>query len=295
MLCAVIAFVALAPAPSAQSQQLHEKAYWRAIAENKFAVPAGASLPALVDELDGHLGSPDPEWRDDIAYSTLAAWIYRQKIVPVELRRSLLDRWVGNLAKGIGERGTDSVFRRSFSALALGILAITDNEAPFLDQAEFDRLLDAALVYLRDERDSRGFDPVKGWMHSVAHTADLLKFLARSRHLQPAQQGQILRAIGQKMGMLDDVLTHGEDERLARAVLSLAARSDFDEAAFRAWVSALAPPRATAPPSVASLATAQNRKNLVVALYAVLSTDTRDLPTLRAARDIVLATMKTFM
>ena len=258
-------------------------------------MPAGASLPALVAELDGYLGAPDPELRDDIGYSTLAAWIYRQKVVPVELRRSLLTTWSVNLTRGIGERGTDSVLRRSFSALALGIIAITDNEAPFLEKAEFDRLLAAGMAYLGDERDIRGFDPAKGWIHTVAHTADLLKFLGRSRHLQPAQQGLILRAIADKVGAVDEVFTHGEDERLARAVLSIAARPDFDEAAFRTWLSSLAPQRSAGPPTVGALTTAQNRKNLVVALYTVLSTDARDLPTLRAAKDITLATMKRMM
>jgi hypothetical protein len=274
-----------------QSASTHDKAFWRTVAANKYAVPAGESVPVLVAELSAYLGSPDPELRDDIGYSTLAAWIYRQKIVPVDHRRTLLAEWIANLSSGIGERGTDSVFRRSFSALALGILAIADNEAPYLEKAEFDRLLAASLTYLRNERDTRGFDASKGWMHSVAHTADLLKFLARSRHLQPAQQETVLKAIVDKMGSVDGVLTHGEDERLARAVLSVVARSDFDEAAFRAWAPSLAP-RAAGPPTPASLAAAQNRKNLAVSLYAVLSADPRPLPTIQAAREIVLAVLK---
>jgi hypothetical protein len=285
----VLLSVLLAPPP--QSSSTHDKAFWRTVAANKFAVPAGESLPVLVAELSLYLGSPDPELRDDIGYSTLAAWIFRQKVVPVDQRRTLMAEWIGNLSSGIGERGTDTVFRRSFSALALGILAITDNEAPYLGKAEFDRLLAAALTYLRDERDTRGFDRSTGWMHSVAHTADLLKFLARSRHFQPAQQGTVLKAIVDKMGSVDGVLTHGEDERLARAVVSIAARSDFDEAAFRAWSTSLAP-RAAGPPTPASLAAAQNRRNLAVSLYAVLSTDPRPLSTIQTAREIVLVVLK---
>ncbi len=280
---------------SAPSQSPHDKAFWRAIAQSAYAVPAGESLPGLVAELSEYLASPDPELRDDIAYSTLTAWIYRQRIVPVELRRTLLAEWTANLTKDIGERDTDGVFRRSFSALSLGLLAIADNERPFLEQAEFDRLLTAALTYLEAERDVRGFDPTKGWMHSVAHTADLLKFLARSRYLQPAQQAAILAAISQKVAAVDGVLTHGEDERLARAVVAIIGREDFDEAAFRAWSPTLVPPRPTGPPTAVSLAASQNRKNLAVALYAVLSTDTRDLPSIQDARTIVLETLETLL
>jgi hypothetical protein len=273
----------------------HDKAFWTAIASNKFAVPAGSDVPALVRELSAQLGSTDPEWRDDIAYSTLASWIYRQRVVSVDLRQELMASWRGNLTRGVGESGTDAVFLRSFSALSLGILAILDNEAAYLDRAEFDALVDSALAYLRAERDVRGFDAAKGWIHSVAHTADLIKFLARSRHLRPEQQGRMLSAITDKLGQVETPLTHGEDERLARAVLSIAARPDFDEAGFKAWAPSMAPVRPAAAPTPAQLAANQNRRSFAIALFAVLSTDARDLATVASARAIVLATLKTFM
>jgi hypothetical protein len=245
--------------------------------------------------LSALLASPDPELRDDIAYTGLVSLIYRQRAVPPEAIRELTTEWRRNLTVGLGEQGTDAVFRRSFSALSLGIVAALDNEAPFLDRAGFDRLLASALEYLSGERDLRGFDPGTGWMHAVAHTADLLKFLARSRHLQPAQQTAILDGIAGKLRTVDEVLTHGEDERLARAVVAIVARADFDRAAFERWLTALAPARSTAPPSPASLAGLQNRRNLVVSLHAVLTTDARDLPGLDAARSTVRAALKNFV
>ena len=88
-----------------------------------------------------------------------------------------------NLRKGIGAIGTDGVLLRSFSALTLSVVAARDSEAPFLSAEEYATLLDAALAYFHDERDTRGFDAAKGWMHSAAHTSDLLKFLARNPRL----------------------------------------------------------------------------------------------------------------
>jgi hypothetical protein len=44
----------------------------------------------------------------------------------------------------------------------------------------FRAAVDLLTGYLRDERDLRGFDPKKGWMHATAHTADLLAELSRS-------------------------------------------------------------------------------------------------------------------
>lgn len=277
---------------SQSAPQRHDKAFWRDILERRAGPPAGESLPALLDELSAYLGSPDPELRDDIGYTVLVRWIYSNKAVPADERRRLLAEWTANLTKGIGEQGTDSIFRRSFSALALGVLAALDNDAPFLDRAEFDRLLAAALTYLEGERDVRGFDPVKGWMHSAAHTADLIKFLARSRHLQPAQQASILGAITDKMTSAGSVFTHGEGERLARAVLSLAARPDLDEAGFKRWATDMAKAAPSGPPTPATLAAGENRKHLLVSLHALLSVDQRDAASMTVSRAIVLAALK---
>jgi hypothetical protein len=154
-----------------------DKTFWQAVAAKEFALPAGVPLPTLLDELTQMLGHVDPELRDDLAYSTLANWIYRQRNVPVDERVRLLGAWEKNLAAGVGETNTDAVLGRSFSALALGVLVILDNEAAYLDRGQFEHLLSASLTYLREERDVRGFDARVGWMHSVAHTADLIKFL----------------------------------------------------------------------------------------------------------------------
>jgi hypothetical protein len=70
---------------SAQSAT-HDRDFWRAIANNKYAVPEHESADTLARELGGLLGSPDPELRDDLAYSILLRWVYRPNVLP--LRRS---------------------------------------------------------------------------------------------------------------------------------------------------------------------------------------------------------------
>lgn len=218
----------------------HGREFWRGIVEAGYAVPQGESAASLIVELSGLLGSRDPEERDTFGYGIPARWIYVQKLLSPEDLRRIMALWTANLRKGIGESGTDSVLLRSFSALDLSILAAHDNQVPFLGEEEFRRLLDAALAYLRDERDVRGYVEGVGWMHSVAHTADLLKFLGRSRHLRPEDQGRILEAIGAKLAAPGGIVyTFGEDERLARAVVSLARRDDVDRAALGAWLEEL--------------------------------------------------------
>jgi len=269
----------------------HDVAFWRAIVRGRYIPPAGSDIVALVGELIEMLASPDPEVRDDIAYSTLASWIYQQKIVDAAALRAATDRLLENLSVGIGERDTDTVFRRSFSALTLSVVVARDNVEPMLPAEEWRRIEQGALAYLAGEQDIRGYDANYGWMHSAAHTADLLKFLARSRHLDAAGQRRLLDAVGRKLTTSSSVLTFGEDERFARALLSLTARRDFDEPEFAAWL-ARTKPELSPRPTIAQLRAIQNWKNMLAKLEVLLSNDPQPSDAAVAARTSLRAVLK---
>jgi hypothetical protein len=258
------------------SQVTHGKSYWQAIAKEKFELPAGEQAAPLADELIGNLGSPDPELRDDLALSILTSWIYQKKLLgPDDLRRMTL-MLQSNLRRGIGERDGDGVLLRSFSALTLSVIAARENEAPFLSPAEYHQLVGAAVAYLRDEPDVRGYDAKRGWIHSAAHTSDLLKFLARNPKLEPAEQGKILAALLVRNTGAAAPFTHGEDERMARVVISIVRRADFDREGFRAWLASAAA-AAKFPQTVTpdALRAQENVRHLLSALWTQLSIDER--------------------
>ena len=147
--------VAGASIPGGGADRAHDRSFWSGIAKNRFEVPAGESADALVLELSALLGSPDPELRDDFAYSIAAAWIYRDRRVSEKVRHELLMAWSANLHVGLGGTGSDTLFLRAFSALDLSLLAALDNQHPFLGDAEYAALLSAALAYLAGEKDLR--------------------------------------------------------------------------------------------------------------------------------------------
>ncbi|MFN3240554.1 MAG: DUF2785 domain-containing protein [Planctomycetota bacterium] len=232
--------------------------------------PTGAALERHLDTLDGLLDHPDPKLRDDLGYTLLARWIGKDGAVPDAQLRQRLQRWQPRLAApGDTDR---AVLQRSFAALSLALLVARDNQHPYLDRARFDGLLQATLAYFARQRDERGYDEQLGWVHSIAHTADLLKFLGRSRHLQPAQQRQILDAIRERLGRVRRTFSAGEDGRLVRTVLALIDRDDFDAEAYSAWTRAL-----LQPPTFAStshrIAFGQNRLHVVTGLFAQLALD----------------------
>ena len=202
----------------------------------KATTPSGAALL----ELDALFASRDPELRDGVGYETVVAWVYRERKVSDAALATATGRWREHLRCGLGSAGDDRVFLRSFSALALSVAAAADLKQPWRDKAAFDADLDAALSYLAAEKDLRGWVEGAGWAHAVAHTADWLKFLARSPHLTPAQGARILDGIAAKLEGTTEPLVRGEPERLAATAASLARRQDVDLATLSAWAKRLA-------------------------------------------------------
>jgi len=232
----------LAQVPSAERTHetpAHNREFWRAITKNRYAVPEGQPAFPLLRELSEYLGSPDPELRDDLAYTITAVWIKHHQQFSTDELNSLLDEWRANLRAGIGESGMDSVLKRSFSALCLASLAERDLKAPFLTEGRYRVLLADALAYLRDERDVRGFDPALGWIHSAAHTADLLTALAGNPLFRAGDQRRVLDAIAGRLVSAHQIFTYGEQDRLALVAATIAQRKDLDAKEFHDWLSAL--------------------------------------------------------
>ena len=275
---AVLALLA-SLSPAATPSPKHDRAFWQRIVASDFAVPPGESAVALIRELNGYLGSPNPDLRDGFAHSITAAWIYQKRLVPPDALRDLAIEWQSNLTKHVGDLNDDSVLLRSFSALNLSVVAALDNAAPFLSENDYRALLGSALGYLRAERDLRGHDQRKGWLHATAHTADLLKFLCRSPHLQTEQQALVLQGLSQRLMSADVVFTHGETDRLARVVLSLYGRADLDRDGFRRWLSLLQAPPIDAHVSDAALTSRENVKNFLAGLVALTAIAPGDLGT----------------
>jgi Protein of unknown function (DUF2785) len=289
VLCSLIVLIAIGSGPTAVADPVpHDKSYWQTVLRD-YAVPPGETPLALARELSALLGSPDPELRDRIAFSILSVWLSGDvQWTDAELV-SLLDEWQANLRVGTDQPNSDAVLKRSFSALSLALLAERDLKTPFLGPQRFHALLDAALAYLASERDLRGYDERKGWVHATAHTADLLATLARHPALKPAEQTEMLAGIARRLSTAPEVFTQGEQDRLAQAVTALALRPDFDATAFDAWLTALrATTRQSArtrPLTSAALAVVQNNTYFLQALYARLSMETLEGPaaTSRAA------------
>ena len=272
---------------------VHDRSYWVALAKTGFAPPDGQDVFPLLIEMNPLLGSPDPVLRDDVAYSAAERWILRdRRVAPAQLRE-LMKQWTANLENGLGEVGDDRVFSRSFSALCLSVIAASDLDAPFLAPAEARAFFDRLLDYFQRENDLRGFDPARGWMHSVAHTSDALKFLARNPKLTAGTDSRLLAAVRAKIESTTTVFTWGENDRMALALQSAVRRDDAEAAALEAWVTHWTNAHralwANGPQvNAVQFARVENAKQVMRSLHAALSMEASPTPNGTAAEKILL-------
>lgn len=277
-------------AASAQTQ--HDKQFWRNVLKQRAVVPEHESADALARELSQTVGMPDPELRDELAYSILATWIYRGNVLSTPTMIALTDEWRANLKSEIGESGTNSTLKRSFSALYLSEMARREAKAPFMGPERYHALLAEATAYLQDERDLRGYDRDLHWIHATAHTADLLGALADGPLLSKQEASEILQAIRARLSTAKEVFTQGEQDRLAASVVSVIRRKDFDSSTFNPWLDQLQNEdrdvwTATTPESLARY---QNHNYFLHALTVRMMLE-KDAAQLAAFRDQVLAVL----
>ena len=213
--------------------------YWKQVHADGLAVPSDRPLDDLTAELTRMLGSPDPAQRDGTAYPTLATWVERG--VYDDLLAGLGDGMAAGLRVGIGESGTDSVFRRSFSALVLAECIARDNGRPLLPGGKILEWGDRLATWLLREKDVRGFVPGKGWAHAVAHGADAIGTVAGSPHVATPELTVLLDVIADRLILpVDRLFTSGEPDRLAMATMRILRRNAVPLRVLEPWIARLA-------------------------------------------------------
>lgn len=218
--------------------------YWKQIHSDGLAVPSDRPLDDLTAELTRMLGSPDPALRDAIAHPTLSTWIDRG--VYDDLLRGLGDGMAAGLQVGLGENGTDSVFRRSFSARVLAECIARDNDRCLLPVETALEWGDRLATWLLRERDLRGFVTGKGWAHALAHGADAIGTLAASPHLTTPELTVLLDVIADRLLLpADAVWTSGEPDRLALATLRVLHRNLVPLDVLEPWIARIGAAAAT--------------------------------------------------
>ncbi|HLN77602.1 MAG TPA: DUF2785 domain-containing protein [Nocardioidaceae bacterium] len=212
--------------------------FWERVRANGLKVPEDRPLSELTTELTAMLGDPNPAVRDGIAYPTLDTWIVQG--VYDDLLEGLGDGMAAGLTVGLGEDGTDTVFRRSFSVLVLAECIRRDNKQHLVPARAMVTWGDRIASWFIRERDLRGFVKHKGWAHSVAHGADAIGELAMSEAMGRLELTVLLDVIADRLLLPTQYhLVHGEPDRLALATMRVLRRDLVGIDVIEPWLARL--------------------------------------------------------
>jgi len=263
--------------------------YWRQVLERGLEVPTDRPLDELTAELTRMLGSTDPVERDRTAYSALGTWIDRG--VYDELLPGLGDGMAAGLQIGLGEQGTDSVFRRAFSVLVLATVIERDAQEYLVPAEQVLRWGDQIVGWYLRERDLRGYVQGKGWAHAAAHGADAIAALAGSRHFGVPELTVLLDVLADRLALSDTPLLCGEPDRMAHAVMEVLRRDLVPLSVVEPWLRRVARQGATDAirGDVDPYAATNNAQQLLRAVYLQLALSSRP-PAERA--DLILVTVE---
>ncbi len=214
-------------------------AFWEQVVASGFAVPDGRPLDELTAELATMLGSPDPRLREELATETLTAWI--RSGTYDELMVGLADGMAAGLVVGLGEDGTDTVFRRAASACLLGAcLRRVAELGPAYAEPTL-RWGDELVSWFVRERDLRDHVRGKGRAAALTHGAGAVAALAAAPSMGELELVAVLDVLGDRVTAQTPYLwDHRHADQVAAAAMAVLRRDRVETEIVEGWLERLA-------------------------------------------------------
>ncbi|WP_028593728.1 DUF2785 domain-containing protein [Paenibacillus assamensis] len=238
------------------------------IEKEQYQLREGERIQNFIPLMLKYIGDPDSELRDNLIYPTFYMWIQEGNKLSEEELRSLLALLLNNehLFNGIGSQNDQSVFTRTFTALAIVLIVRRHRQQPFLDLAEFQHLKKELLRYYAEEKDLRGYLDEGGWAHSAAHGADMFVELVQCSESDATVQREVLSAIQEVLYNGIHIFNEEEDERITNIIDVMIETERLPLAEIVEWISNLAQ-CADRPRSREQVIARVNSKNVLRCLY----------------------------
>lgn len=228
----------------------------------------------LVERLLDNIGEHNAEVRDGLVYPNLAHLLFDNHFTESELA-AYLHRLMGEeyLFFDLDNYIPYSVLTRSFSLLQLVILVAVHNRDNIISVRSIKSLYSRFLDYVNEETIYDGYDEQVGFIHTIAHSADMFHQLMKVEAFGEMEIKKMFNAILSKWKMDSYYFAHDEDERMVVALKAGLDRGVLDEAFVKRWIVSLS--SFTKPESFPQrYYITNNIKNLLRSLYfAVLNED----------------------
>ncbi|QMS85576.1 DUF2785 domain-containing protein [Candidatus Xianfuyuplasma coldseepsis] len=194
----------------------------------------------LVLDLLEDIGIKDPQIRDELVYPALAHLLHDKHLTEDELT-AVLDKLIGPeyLLFDLDNIIEYSVLIRSFTVLQLVILVHVHNRDHIIPVKYIKQLSTAFMSYFQQETILDGYNETVGFMHSIAHSADLFAQLFKVEDFNETIFKSMLNAIQNKFKINHYYFSHDEDERMVVAIMNALDANILEEEYWKSWISQL--------------------------------------------------------
>ena len=194
----------------------------------------------LTYELIEDIGNKDSHLRDNVIYPSLAH-LLRDKHFENEEMKKIAEILISDqyLSFDMDNKNEYSVLKRTFTSLQIAMLVYVHNRDKLFDKEFVKKMFNSVVEYYINEKDIRGYEPAVGWIHSVAHAADIFAQLVKCDELDVKDFEYMLDSINNKFKVNTYTFVSHEDERTVNAIFNLLEKDIISKETLLKWVNDL--------------------------------------------------------
>ena len=191
----------------------------------------------IADLLLSHIGDKDSYVRDDLVYEILAH-LFMDNYFNEEELTIYFNRLVSHefMLYDLENKDEYSILKRSFSILQLVVLVYIHRRDQIIDQQIIKDLLGVFSDYIVEEKILTGYDKEVGWIHVVAHSADLFGQLFQVQSFDKDDLIIMLHVIAKLVKQKEIYYAFNEDERLVSAIIKGINRNILTVEEMKKWI-----------------------------------------------------------
>lgn len=222
---------------------------------------------AFANELLLEIGNLDSHIRDELIYPNLAHLFHDNHFTEEQLHKFLYRLLSKDyLFYDMENKENYSVLKRSFTTLQLVIFVFVFNRDNLFSREIFKRIFDSFMSYFKLETVLTGYGKEVGWMHSIAHCADMFAQLVKSNEIDANMLEEMFHIIKEKFLIDSYNYVSDEDERMVTAIVNALNRDLLSKEFLIQFVASFE--AAQEPPTFPEkYVFKNNKKNLLRALY----------------------------
>jgi hypothetical protein len=194
----------------------------------------------LTYQLMDEIGNKDSHLRDNIIYPCLAHLLHDKHFDNNQLtnitKELMSEKY---LTYDMDNSIEYSVLKRSFTALQIALLIYVHNRDNIFEKGYVNEIFNTVIDYYSKETYLRGYDEAVGWIHSIAHSADMFSRLVECTELDNNNYERMMDEICIKFQVSTYTYVSDEDERTVTAIMKLLERDILTKEYILSWVNKL--------------------------------------------------------